>query len=107
MLSLICCLAMVGLWVRSYRFADYLYYSTQGERSFGTWIKHSRTLGALQRLGIVQIEFWRDSSIADGPNRVCRGSRSVSDEVDRLMLQFDTHRVGRGAPAWRDPARSL
>jgi hypothetical protein len=76
-LSLILCVATVGLWVRSYGFADYIYLSFPGERQFDDWIRHSRTFGALQRCGIVQIELWRDSSIADRFECVHVGSEDL------------------------------
>jgi hypothetical protein len=115
-LSLVLCVATAALWVRSYDFADYAYYTIPEEgRSFETAAKESRTYGVLQRAGVVQLDYLRNSRLhgyfigsprwsSHCAGRCDWGSVYIGDRDGRVDFRFGFP-VPRGGVAWRDPPR--
>src|SRR5688572_26893173 len=68
-LSLILCLATVGLWVRSYRVNDSVYYTSHGTTRLELWLNPGKLSAFLghERFSIAHPDGWTHHSFAPHP----------------------------------------
>ncbi|MFI5380142.1 MAG: hypothetical protein ACHRHE_12655 [Tepidisphaerales bacterium] len=106
-LSLLACMALMALWVRSYWYAEYLYHAIpEKSGSVETEITPSTVYGASQRCGLVQFQYFSNTLVhiwapsAAGPWFL--GGIAITDDSGR------SGSLGPGeGPGWHEPQRSF